>query len=101
MGYRSRSTGARKAPSRGRAVRGYTLRGRNGAVKYVGITNNPKRRAAQHKSAGKSGRMSVETSGMSRRSARRWEGATLAGHRKANSGKNPRYNKTRSGGRRS
>ena len=80
-------------------MRGYKLRGRNGKVKYVGITNNPRRRSAQHKRSGKSGRMSVETSGMSRRSARRWEGASLARFRKKNKGKNPRYNKTRSGGR--
>ena len=81
-------------------MRSYTLLGRNGKVEHVGITNNPSRRSAQHESSGKSGRMSVETSGMPRRSARRWEGATLACSRKNNQGKNPRYDKTRSGGRR-
>ncbi len=35
---------------------------------------------------------------MSRGKARRWEGAKLARFRKSNRGRNPTYNKTRSGG---
>ena len=35
---------------------------------------------------------------MFRGKARRWEGATLALFRTNNKGKNPNYNKTRSGG---
>ena len=88
----------RGSSSKGRAVRGYTLRGRGGRVNYVGISNNPRSRAVQHRRAGKSGRLRVETGGMSRKSARRWEGTRLAGHRRRHDGKNPRYNKTRSGG---
>ena len=79
-------------------MRGYTIRGRGGKVKYVGITNNPRRRAAQHRREGKRGRLQVETSGMSREKARRWEEAKLARLRKSNRGRNPTYNKTRSGG---
>jgi len=79
-------------------VRGYTLRGKGGRINYVGITNNPRRRAAQHRSSGKRGRLRVETGAMSRGAARRWEGARLAGYRNRNRGRNPRYNKTRSGG---
>ena len=37
---------------------------------------------------------------MARRAARRWEAAALAGYRRRNRDKNPRYDKTRSGGRR-
>ena len=77
---------------------GYTLRGKGGRTNYVGITNNPSRRAAQHRRAGKRGRLKVETGGMSRGKARRWEGAKLARFRKSNRGRNPTYNKTRSGG---
>ena len=35
---------------------------------------------------------------MPRGKARRWEGAKLARFRKSNKGRNPTYNKTRSGG---
>ena len=45
----------------GNGVRGYTLRGRNGKINYVGTTNNPGRRAGEHKSDGKSGRLQTET----------------------------------------
>ena len=70
-------------------------------MKYVGITNNPRRRAAQHQVSGKSGRVQVETGGMPRNKARQWESATLARYRKNNEGKNPIYNKTKTGGRKS
>lgn len=78
-------------------MKGYTLRNRRGRVVYVGISNNPRRRAAQHKKSGKRGRMKVETVGMPRVIARRWEAARLKRHRRDNRGRNPRYNKTRSG----
>ena len=55
-------------------MRGYTIRGKGGRVRYVGVTNNPRRRAAQHQRSGKRGRLKVETGGMSRGKARRWEG---------------------------
>ena len=93
---RSRGGSARRRP-----VRGYTIRGRSGKVKYVGITNNPGRRAVQHRRSGKRGQLQVETSGMSRGKARRWEGTRLARFRKSDRGRNPTYNKTTSGGRRS
>ena len=82
---------------RRRAVRGYTLRNRRGKVLYVGTTNNPRRRSVEHKKSGKRGRMKVETVGMPRGLARRWEAGRLARHRRQNKGRNPRYNKTRSG----
>ena len=40
--------GGRKSPRVTQKVHGYTLRGRAGRVRYVGITNNPGRRAEEH-----------------------------------------------------
>ena len=79
-------------------VRGYTLRGRNGRVNYVGITNNPSRRAGEHKQDGKRDSMKVETQPISRPAALRWEAARLAAYRRNHSGSNPWHNQTRSGG---
>ena len=79
-------------------MRGYTIRSRGGRGKCVGITNNPRRRAAQHRCSGKRGQLRVETGGMSKGKARRWEGTRLARCRKSNRGRNPSYNKTKSGG---
>ena len=71
-GRRSRSA------SRRGTVRGYTIRGRYGLIKYVGVTNNPARRAQEHRHSGKRGTLRVETGGMSRSSARKWsESASL------------------------
>ena len=80
-----------------RAVKGYTLRSRRGKVVYVGTTNNPRRRAVEHQKSGKYGHMQVETPGMPRGLARRWEAARLERHRRQHKGRNPRYNKTRTG----
>ena len=46
----------------------------------------------------KAGESAFETGGMARGKARRWEGAKLGRFRKSNKGRNPTYNKTRSGG---
>ena len=81
-------------------VFGYSLRNRYGKTTYVGISNNPFRRAQQHRKSGKVGKMRVETGRMSRRTARRWETKRLSGYRYRSGGRNPRYNKTRTGGRR-
>ena len=90
--------GARRASGGRRAVRGYTLRGRNGRVNYVGVTNNPGRRAAQHKKGDKRGSMNVETRGMSREAAQRWEARRLDTFRRNHGGKTPPFNRARSGG---
>lgn len=79
-------------------MRGYTLRGRNGRVNYVGVTNNPGRRAAQHLRDGKVGKMKVETRRSTRTEALSWERRKLATYRKYHGGKNPRLNKTWNGG---
>lgn len=96
---RARRNGA-GGSSRGRrgSVKGYTLRGKGGRINYVGITNNPGRRAKELKSKGKSGKMKVETKGMSRSSARGWETKRLSNYRRSHEGDNPRYNQTRTGG---
>ena len=96
--YSRRSRGRRRAAGTGRAVRGYTLRDRKGRIRYYGTSNNPSRRATEHKQAGKRGKMKVETRPMSRAKARRWEAGRLAGYRRNHRGKNPVHNKTRSGG---
>lgn len=87
----------RRRTRRWRSVQGYTLRSPRGKVVYVGITNNPRRRAVAHQKSGKYGHLEVETVGMPRGLARRWEAGRLAWHRRQNRGRNPRYNKTRSG----
>ena len=81
----------------GNGVRGYTLRGRNGKINYVGTTNNPGRRAAQHKSDGKSGQLQTETRPTSRGAAERWEASRLKTYRDNHGGKNPPHNKTQNG----
>ena len=90
--------GRRNSPRVTQRVRGYTLRGRTGRITYVGISNDPDRRAGEHGMDGKRGRLRVETSAMSRSEARQWEAGRLAAYRRNHSEKNPRYNKTRSGG---
>ena len=79
-------------------VYGYTIRGRAGRIAYVGISNDPHRRAEQHGMDGKRGKLRVETPAMSRSEARQWETKRLDTYRRNHSGKNPRHNKTRSGG---
>lgn len=94
---RSNRGGYRRSARRGRAVKGYTLRARNGQIKYVGVSNNPARRAIEHKQAGKTGRMKVEIRHQTRASALRWERQRLTAYRKHHGGKNPPLNKTLSG----
>ena len=94
----ARWSGRRKSPGVTQKVHGYTLRGRTGRINYVGVSNDPYRRAEEHYMDGKRGRLKVETSAMSRSEARQWEVERLAAYRRNHSGKNPRHNKTKSGG---
>ena len=50
----------------------YTLRVGN-RITYRGITNNPQRRAAEHKQSGKAGTMRIEGPIVTRRNALEWE----------------------------
>lgn len=79
---RSIRTGFRRSVRKDSSVRGYTLRGRNGRVRYVGVTNSPIRRAAQHRRSGKTGKMKVETRSLSRTEALSWERRRLAAYRR-------------------
>ena len=88
----------RRGNCRGRTVRGYTIRGPYGRIKYVGVTNNPARRALEHGQEGKRGTLRVETVRMTRAAATLWEGRRLSTYRRNHSGHNPSYNRTRSGG---
>jgi len=90
--------GRKKKAGGSKNVHGYTIQDRAGRVKYVSITNDPVRRAEEHHADGKRGILKVETRGMSRATARKWEAGRLSKHRRTHAGKNPRYNKTRSGG---
>jgi len=79
-------------------VSGYTLRGKNGRITYVGVTNNPKRRAEEHRKSGKTGTLKVERQHNSRSDALKWERNKLGTYRRYHEGKNPPLNKTRNGG---
>ena len=59
----------RRAP---RNIFRYTLRTRN-RIRYRGITNNPQRRAGEHRRSGRTGRMRIEGPAVTRTSALRWE----------------------------
>ncbi len=89
------SRGGRR-PTRN-AVRGYTIRGKYGKINYVGTTNNPGRRAAEHKSEGKPGQLKTETPSMSRKAAEQWEAKKLGTYRSSHGGKNPTHNRTKRG----
>ena len=87
------------AASKRSSVYGYTLRGKYGRIDYVGVTNDPERRAREHRKSGKRGTLKIETRPMSKqKTARRWEGNRLSTYRRNHAGWNPRYNRTRSGG---
>ena len=60
----------------------YTLRGSNNEILYYGITNNPKRRAAEHKAAGNPGKMRIEGPRVTRATALKWEPERIIQYRK-------------------
>ena len=100
---RRSSGGGGAGRSRGRIRSGkvvqYSIKDRRGNTKYVGTTNNPRRRAAEHREAGKLGRgdrFVVETRAISRKSAERVERGKLASFRRRH-GRNPRHNTTNDG----
>ena len=77
----------------------YSIKDSSGNTKYVGTTNNPSRRAAEHRQTGKmaSGdKMAVETKAIPRQSSERVESAKIGAHRRTN-GQNPQHNKTNDG----
>ena len=82
----------------GRVVQ-YSIKNSEGATTYVGSTNNPTRRAGEHRDSGKLGpkdKLVVETRAISRRSAEKVEAAKLGSHRRSQ-GSNPKHNVTNDG----
>ncbi len=77
----------------------YSIKGADGQTKYIGTTNNPSRRAGQHKKSGKLGsgdRLVVETRPTFRSKAERVEKEKLKSFRQ-NNGRNPQHNVTNDG----
>ena len=77
----------------------YAIQDSQKNTKYVGTTNNPRRRAAQHKAAGKlqeGDRFVVQTKAVTRQQAEQQESSKLAEHRNR-TGHNPQHNKTNDG----
>ena len=92
---RARSKGQVK---NGKAVQ-YAIRDRRGKAKYYGTTNNPGRRAVEHRKSGKLGkgdRLVVESRAIPRKSAEKVEAAKLASHRRQHR-RNPKHNTTNDG----
>ncbi len=78
-------------------VYGYTLRDYFGKTVYIGISDNPRARRAEHRIAGKKfEEIKIETKPMSRQHALRWEERRLKSYRNF-VGRMPKYNKTHDG----
>ena len=61
-------------------VYGYTLLDDLGKIVYVGITNNPRARRAEHRLDGKEfAELKIETKPMSRQAALKWEARRIMG----------------------
>ena len=96
------STGRTQKPKgqirEGKTVQ-YSIKDQKGNTKYVGTTNNPTRRAEEHRASGKFGRhdrLEVQTKPISRTSAERVEAAKIRSHRQRH-GHNPEHNATNDG----
>ena len=77
----------------------YSIKDAKGRTKYIGTTNNPTRRAGEHRESGKlknSDKLVVETKPIHRGKAERVEAAKLRSHRQAH-GRNPKHNVTSDG----
>lgn len=101
--FRSRGRSLSKGKIRGGKSVQYAIIGPGGRgqkTKYIGTTNNPRRRAIEHLQNGKMSkgdRLVVQTKPISRKSALRVESSKLAAHRRQH-GRNPRHNRTNDGG---
>ena len=96
---RGSAAGGRKGQIKsGQAVQ-YAIKDSDGNTKYLGTTNNPRRRAAEHRDTGKLGagdKMEVQTRAVSRGAAESVERGRLASHRNRHGG-NPEHNATNDG----
>ncbi len=95
--------GQSKAKPRGQVRDGkvvqYSIKDQKGRTKYIGTTNNPNRRASEHRESGKLGRgdrLVVETNPIPRASAEKVENGKLNSHR-VKYGRNPKHNTTNDG----
>ena len=107
-GGRSRSSGTQRGGSRRQTQEGqvkdgkvvqYAVKDKNGKTTYIGSTNNPARRAAQHKASDKMRRgdtLEVQSRPITRGKAERLESGRLKGHRQQH-GRNPQHNATNDG----
>ena len=100
----SRSSGGRSSQPKGQVKSGktiqYAIKGPRGGTKYIGTTNNPRRRAAEHRESGKLGpkdRLEVQSQAVPRKAAEGIERSKLASHRKTHRGRNPKHNTTNDG----
>ena len=100
---KSQTSNPKKQTAKGQVRNGkvvqYSIKDAQNNTKYVGTTNNPRRRAAQHKESGKvqaGDRLVVETRGVSRQQAEGQEGSKLETYRWTH-GRNPEHNKTPDG----
>jgi len=75
----------------------YRLKAGNKII-YIGTTNDPERRAREHKEI-KERHIKFEVVGpkVTRDTAKKWEDDKLETYRKHNKGRNPKYNKSDSG----
>jgi len=65
---------------------------------YIGTTNNPNAREKQHRDSGKKfTHMQIERYPTSKNTAKTREAQKLKNYRSNNKGKNPKYNKSKSG----
>ena len=93
----NKSRGARNSSQKG--VVAYSVYNSRRKRTYVGTTDNPERRAAQHVKSGKlkrGGELVVESKRMPRRDAERLEAKKIAGYRRR-TGRLPKDNKTPDG----
>ncbi len=94
-----RSATAPKGQIKGGKAVQYAIKGKTGETKYIGSTNNPTRRAAQHQQSGKmqpGESLEIQIKPISREQANRLEAGRMSGHRKAHGG-NPERNHTNDG----
>jgi predicted GIY-YIG superfamily endonuclease len=62
-------------------------------VVYRGITNDPERREAEHRQEGKNfSHTRIVGPAVTKETAQKWEGQSLASYRKSHGGKLPEYN---------
>lgn len=94
-----KSSRSRTGTSSKNRVVAYSIYNSRGKRTYVGTTNNPERRAAQHARSGKltkRGEMVVESNPMSRKAAEKLEARKIQGYQRR-TGRLPRHNRTSDG----